>query len=408
MKQWNPSPEARRRRAVTIGSFTLLILLLVLIPVSCHHAKVTPEKTGKVLPKRSAEETAAEQVLSRMTLDQKIYQLMFVTPESLTGITPTTAAAGGTQAALQKYPVGGIIYFSPNLKTQDQTKQMILNSQNYATQSVGVPLFIGVDEEGGTVARCAYKLGTTKFRNMQTYREQGTEVAYTNAKTIATDLLSLGFNVDFAPVADVNTPGNTVIGTRAYSTDYKEAAQLVASAVKGFHDGGVGCSVKHFPGHGSTKQDSHVTTATIDKTLQELKSTDFLPFQSGVKAGADMVMVGHIVDENLSPEPASLSKEVISILRKQLKFDGIVITDSLAMGAIANRYSPKESARRAILAGNDMILCPVRIEESHDGILEAVQSGELSEQQINDSVKRILLAKIRLGILDVPKTDTVS
>lgn len=350
-----------------------------------------------------------QQKMDEMTLDEKILQMFIVTPEVLNGSTKTEFSAeerlkqagSETLNSLRKRPVGGIIYFADNLESRSQTKTMIANTQSYARQTSGIPLFICVDEEGGIVARCAKKLGTTKFKPMQSYENQGTQTAHDNAQTIAKDIRQFGFNVDFAPVADVNLAKNSVIGTRAYSSSPQKAAELIPAAVRGFHDGGVVCTLKHFPGHGDTQEDSHKETAHLKKSLSQLRKAEYLPFQAGIDAGADMVMVGHIVTDQIDPKyPATLSKTIVTdILRGQLGFQGLVVTDSMGMGAISSHYSPGEAAVLAIAAGDDLLLGVYNVPEALAGVRSAVQSGRLSQQRIDQSVRRILMKKVQMGLL---------
>ena len=207
---------------------------------------------------------------------------------------------------------------------------------------------------------------------------------------------ALHFNTDFAPVADVWTnPNNTVIGDRAYSDDFDQASELVAAAVQGFHDAGVICSLKHFPGHGDTDTDTHSGAATVDKTVDELMDGELKPFISGMEAGADMVMVGHITMTAIDPEhPASLSREVVTgLLREQLGWDGLVITDGLEMGALS-AWSEGERCVLALEAGVDILLGVSDIPGAVEAITQAVENGELSEARIDESVLRILGLKL--------------
>ena len=341
------------------------------------------------------------QMMSEMSLHEKICQLFVVTPEGLTGYDLVTESGAATLDALKEYPVGGLIYFAQNLENTEQTKTMISATAESNSVVSDIPLFFAVDEEGGIVARCADKLGTTAFKPMYNYREKGTDTAYSNAFTIASDIAGLGFNLDFAPVADTwSNPDNTVIGTRAYSDDFQQAAELVAGAVKGFKDGGVVCSLKHFPGHGDTAEDSHVGMASSYKTVDELENAEYLAFESGIAAGADMVMVGHITMVNIDNQPASLSKTIITDeLRGKLGFDGVVVTDALAMGALANYYSSDEIAVAVLKAGGDLLLMPEDLDSAVKGIEKAVKNGDLTEKRIDESLERVLRLKKERGIL---------
>ncbi|MBQ8966256.1 glycoside hydrolase family 3 N-terminal domain-containing protein [Ruminococcus sp.] len=346
-------------------------------------------------------DTKAEKVLAEMTLHQKICQMFLVTPESLTGYGQVTQADSVLDKGLENYPVSGIILFDYNLVSKDQTRGFISTGQQYNSKHSSVPLFFAVDEEGGTVARCAKKLGTTSFYNMYNYRYQGTQTAYNNAWTIANDIASLGFNLDFAPVADTwSNPNNTVIGWRAYSDNFSDAATLVASAVKGFNDGGVACTLKHWPGHGDTATDSHVGMACSYKTMEQLEKQEFLAFESGIEAGADMVMVGHITMTNIDNTPASISPVMVNDeLRGKLGYDGVVVTDALGMGAVANYYDSATLAVKCVQAGDDLLLMPADLPLAVKGLEDAVANGTISEERIDKSVMRILSLKEKRGIL---------
>ena len=336
-----------------------------------------------------------ETILAGMSLHEKVCQMFVVTPESLTGAAAVTEFGDMTKSSLDAYPVGGLIYFDQNLVTADQTTQMLQSTQAYARETTGIPIILSVDEEGGSVARCGSKLGVTKLNSMYDYKDQGTDTAYNNAGIISSYLLELGFNLDYAPVADVwSNPNNTVIGKRAYSDDFNEASTLVASAVKGFQSNGIKCTLKHFPGHGDTNADSHTSSATTSKTADQLMSQEYLPFISGIQAGAEVVMVGHITVTSITSEPASISKDIVTgELRGKLGFDGVVITDALNMGAVSNLYSSGELAIKCIEAGDDLLLMPTDFKSAVSAVESAVESGQISEDRIDASVRRILTLK---------------
>lgn len=338
-----------------------------------------------------------DETLAGMTLHEKVCQMMFVTPEELTGEDGVTVAGDATRQALENYPVGGIVYFAKNLESQDQVKEMIDNSQKYS--SIG--LFVATDEEGGVVNRLMDTVGTTYIGSMYYYKDDGDETAYENAYTIANDMSALGFNLDFAPVADVwSNPDNTVIGERAYSDDYAQAAELVGNAVKGFNDGGVMCTLKHFPGHGDTAEDSHYSSAYVHRTKEEIMADEMQPFRSGIEAGAEFVMVGHLIVPDIDEVPATLSYKIATgILRDELKFEGVVITDSFEMESIADNYSVDDVVVMSVKAGMDMILQPKDMASAVNSIEQAVADGELSEDRIDESVRRILTLKESRGLL---------
>lgn len=360
-------------------------------------ATPAPTPTPEPTPTPDPVLTRAEELLAGMSLREKLCQLMIVRPEVLTGESPVTAAGETTRLALEQYPVGGLIYSVDNLVTQEQTREMIENTQSYSK----IPLIISADEEGGNVGRLMYKLGTTFIHSMYSYKDMGEDTAYQNALTIGTDMVSCLFNTDFAPVADVWTnPANTVIGDRAYSDEFGQASELVAAAVRGFTESGVICCVKHFPGHGDTSTDTHEGAAVVDKSLEELRGGEFLPFEAGIEAGVDMVMVGHITVTAVDDEPATISHEVITgLLREELGWDGVVVTDSLDMGALAG-YEIGEVCVKYLEAGGDIMLGIPDIAAALTALETAVTEGRLTEQRIDESALRVLMLKLSHGVAE--------
>ena len=360
-------------------------------------ATPAPTPTPEPTPTPDPVLTRAEELLAGMSLREKLCQLMIVRSEVLTGESPVTAAGETTRLALEQYPVGGLIYSVDNLVTQEQTREMIENTQSYSK----IPLIISADEEGGNVGRLMYKLGTTFIHSMYSYKDMGEDTAYQNALTIGTDMVSCLFNTDFAPVADVWTnPANTVIGDRAYSDEFGQASELVAAAVRGFTESGVICCVKHFPGHGDTSTDTHEGAAVVDKSLEELRAGEFLPFEAGIEAGVDMVMVGHITVTAVDDEPATISHEVITgLLREELGWDGVVVTDSLDMGALAG-YEIGEVCVKYLKAGGDIMLGIPDLAAALTALETAVTEGRLTEQRIDESALRVLMLKLSHGIAE--------
>lgn len=342
----------------------------------------------------------AAEFVAGMTLEDKIAQMFVVTPDALTGYTDVTAAGDTTKNAYNERPVGGLIYMSGNLKDSEQTATMLTNMQIIAMERTGLPAFLCVDEEGGSVARIAGSSGfdVTDVGTMSAVGATGdSQNAYNAGNVIGKYLDELGFNVDFAPVADVLTnEENTVIGDRSFGTDSTLTAQMVTSEVKGLSDAGIYGTAKHFPGHGATAEDSHEGAAVSERTLDELMATELVPFQSAINEGVNFVMVGHIAVPNVTGDntPASLSQQMITdVLRTQMGYKGIVITDGMNMGAITENYSSDEAAVKAVQAGADMILMPEDYENAYNGLLAAVNDGTISEERINESVTRIVKVK---------------
>ena len=343
-------------------------------------------------------DSSADEILNGMTLEEKIYQMFIIRPEAIVDVDTVIQAGDATKDALREYPVGGIIYSADNLIDTEQTQTMIENTKSY----LKIAPFISVDEEGGLVARVAQKLGTTAFEPMYTYKDDGADKANYIYTTIANDIKPLGFNLDFAPVADVWTnPDNEVIGTRAFSDEPNQAAQMVGAAVRGLQDNGVSASVKHFPGHGNTEGDSHTGFVYTSKTFDELRECEFVPFKAGIDAGADFVMVGHIIVTDVDDVPATLSNKIVTdILKGELGYGGLIITDGMEMGAIADNYTSAQAAVMTVQAGCDVILEPAVFTESADALIAAVRDGTISEERINESVRKILECKIKRGIIE--------
>lgn len=381
----------------------LLAVLLCFSAVGCD-APVQKQQSNAVTPEKtepSAKERA-ETILSAMSLSDMVYQMLFITPEALTGIGLAVAAGETTKNALAQYPVGGLIYFAGNFQDRAQTKQMLENTQAYAK----IPLFLAVDEEGGRVSRLGDNpaMGTTKQPPMRKIGETGDATkAYAVGKVLAADLKALGLNVNFAPDADVLLhEENTEIGDRAFGTDAEVVSAMVANVVKGLEDNGVSSTLKHFPGHGSTYVNSHNGTSESKRTLEELRKNELLPFQAGIAAGADFIMVSHmtLVNAGIEKVPCSVSEAVITdLLKDELGYKGIVITDSFQMGAITQLYTAGQAAVKAVQAGVDMLLMPEDFKAAHAAILQAVERGEIAQARIEESVKKILALKIEKGLL---------
>lgn len=411
--------NVKRKKNIFFLSLVLFLLFLLALIIFFHQNQKQKEVSSSIVKEIQPEISEIEQselseaekteqkvqkILNEMTLEEKIGQLFFITPEKLTGIGVAIQAGETTKQMLEQYPIGGLIYFSQNIETPNQITSMIENSQSYSR----MPLFIGIDEEGGTlVARIANNpnFDVAKFPNMKEIGATGDpNQAFYVGSTIGSYLHSYGFNMDFAPDADLLTnPNNSVIGERSFGGDPTLVGTMTAQAVKGFQQENVSAVIKHFPGHGDTQEDSHTGAAIVNKTLDELRMAEFIPFQSGIDAGVDGVMVGHLQVPQVigNDTPASLSSVIITdILRNELEFQGLIITDSLSMGAITQYYSSDEAAIMSLQAGIDILLMPEDFPLAYQGVLNAVSSGTLSEERIDESVKRILTVKYNRGIIE--------
>lgn len=357
-----------------------------------------------VFPSGREAEERARALLSGMTEEEKLYQLFVVYPEAVTGTAGTTTAAteANTLPALKARPVGGLVYAEANLQSAEQASAMIAGQQAFTA----IPLLTCVDEEGGRVTRIRRITGSLSA--MYTYREDGPDTAYGNAVTIAGNMKTLGLNTDLAPVADVwSNPANSVIGDRAYSGDYASAATLVAAAVEGFRSENLICTLKHFPGHGDTAEDSHTSSAVVRKTLDELREQEFLPFKAGIEAGADMVMIGHLTLTEVDPDtPATFSRTIVTdLLRGELGFDGVIITDAMTMAAATNHTTGGEACIEALAAGCDILLGAAATPDGLDKCVQAIRDeldkpgGRLGWDDIDGSVARILTMKIEHGLI---------
>ncbi len=360
-------------------------------PESMPETETEPET---VVEERDLLDEAVDACIAEMPLEDKVAGLFYITPEALADVDVAVKAGNGTKKALGEYAVGGLIYFSQNIESEEQLTEMISNTQMYSKY----PLFIGVDEEGGDIARVANS--SIDAENVGPMADIGaagdTQKAYTAGATMADYLSALGFNMNFAPVADVLTdPNNETIGNRSFSDNGAVVAAMVPSAVQGLEENGVSACLKHFPGLGGTTEDTHVGMATSNRTLEEFRNVEFNVFKAGVEAGADFVMVGHVSVPSITGDntPASVSPQVIGLLRDEIGFEGVIITDAMNMGAITEYYTSDEAAIKAIQAGADMILMPEDFKTAYNGLLQAVKDGTISEERINESLHRIYRIK---------------
>ena len=343
-----------------------------------------------------------EKQLQQMTLQEKVGQMFIVRPEALEPTayynSPQDLQALSLQAVndrmretAAKYPMGGIILFSNNINNPEQLRTFVADIKALPSH----PLCI--DEEGGVVARLANNRNfhLPKFPNMTQLAASGRTNEVTEAATaIGTYLKEYGFDIDFAPVADVNTnPRNIVIGARAFSTDPKTAAVMVKAYLKGLQKTGVVGCLKHFPGHGDTTADSHFGYAMSRKNWDEIKNCEMIPFKAGIDAGAHLVMTAHISLPNVtgSNTPSTLSSMIMQDkLRGELGFDGVIISDAMEMGAIIRQYPVEDACVAAIKAGVDILLCVREYPKVFETVVAAVRRGEIPEARIDESVRRIL------------------
>lgn len=362
----------------------------------------TSKRGGSKAATSAAGEKAVARKVSSLTLEQKVAQMFFPRPEDLTGMGQVTAAGDTTRKAFANIPVGGMCYFAQNLQSESQARQMLSASNQISLDEVGLPLFMSVDEEGGTVSRVGGNKGFSveNVGNMRDVGDTGdARRAYDVCKKIAGYLVPLGFNLDFAPDADIVNGTSQTMAKRSFGTTTDVVAPMVESAVRGFLDGGIMCCAKHFPGIGGAQGDSETEAITTDKTLDQLRQEELVPFKRAIAAGVPMVMVGHISCPKVTGNsaPASLSRAIVTdVLRDELGFDGIIITDSLGMGAVAGLHKARDLGVAAIQAGVDMLLMTPELAASYQGVLDAVRAGTITEERIDESVTRIVRAKLAL------------
>ena len=354
-----------------------------------------------------------EAQLQRMTLREKVGQLFYVRPECLDttihfnqpsdvdGSTDDITAiklqaVNATMRGVnEKYPVGGIILYAHNIEDEAQLAAFI--SQIRALN--GAPLLC-IDEEGGRVARIANNtnFNVEKFESMEAIGATGDpQNAYRCANVIGTYLRRYGFNIDFAPVADVNTnPENIRIGNRAFSNDPQVAAPMVTGYLQGLKDAGITGCIKHFPGHGDTQADTHYGYAQSLKTWDEMLACEMITFRAGIQWGTQLIMTAHIAAPNVTGTdvPATMSPLILQDkLRGELGYQNLIITDAMEMGAITLQYTNAEAAVGTLQAGADIVLGPQNFVEAFDAVVRAVEDGVLTEQRIDQSVRRILKLK---------------
>ena len=388
-----------------------------------------------------------------MSIEDKVSGLFIITPEALTGVSPVTEAGETTKEAIESLPVAGLIYFAGNIESREQLVRMLANTEQWGGVNLGVettdkntvrqdpsdepesaaagestaaeaaadedaggtdqeetsgytihiPPFLAVDEEGGLVSRIAdSSIEVPYVGSMADIGASGDpEAAFEAGNTIGGYLHELGFNLDFAPDADVLIdPGNQTIGDRSFGTDPALCGQMVGRYVDGLHQNGIASCIKHFPGLGDTETDTHTGGAWSSRTLEDYQGAEFLSFLGGINAGTDMIMISHLSNTELtgSDLPASLNKTLITdILRNGMGYEGVIITDSFQMGAVTERFDSAEAAVTAIEAGADLVLMPVDFRSARQGILDAVAAGRISEERIDQSLCRILLTRYKTG-----------
>jgi len=404
----------RKREFLIVRKFIPLILLFNLLSCSAtvtnnklnivNQSIVTPSIT---LNNEQIIDFKVKNKLASLSLEEKVGQLFITTPNELVSDSIYTNT-DKLEDFLTLYPVGGLIYFSSNIIDPIQTETMVKDGQKIATEQNSIPLFMALDEEGGRVSRIANNpnFDVKKYSSMQEIGSNGNlDLASEVGDTIATYLKEYGFNLDLAPVADIlSNENNLVIGDRSFSSNPDLVSEMSNSFASALIEGRVIPCFKHFPGHGSTVEDSHDGLAYNYKSLEELKETDFIPFIAASQNEMPMIMVAHIALPSITDSkiPASLSKEVVTgILKEDLKYQGLIITDSLAMNAITDNYSISEASILALEAGVDIILIADskdtseenNFKNAYQAVIDAVENGELDISIVDQAVSKILKIK---------------
>lgn len=353
----------------------------------------------------NVETDPVKQVMADMTLKEKVCQMFIILPESLDISNDpenrdTTHLSAEMEEVFHKYPVGGFCLTAKNVMNPEQLSTLTSDLHSLTPK----PLLC-IDEEGGRVSRIANNeaFDLEKFESMTALASGGNnQTVYDAAKYIGTYVREYGFDIDFAPVADVNTnPENIVIGPRAFSDNPQTAATMVVAYLNGLRDAGITGCLKHFPGHGDTKGDTHTGYAASQKTWNELDKCEMIPFKAGIDAGAEMIMTAHIAVPNVtnSDIPSTMSSVILQEkLRGELGYKGLIVTDGMKMKAISLKYTPAEAAVETIKAGTDIVLMSLDFIQAVEGVVSAVENGVLDEKRIDESVYRILSFKRKKGL----------
>jgi beta-N-acetylhexosaminidase len=367
-----------------------------------------PDSEAVVLKQEGQRYDVIGNAISKMTIEEKAGQMLMPDFRTWKGKN-VTEMLPEIQQLVKKYHLGGVILFRENVVTTEQTARLVSDYQAAAEKH---GLLLTIDQEGGIVTRL--QSGTDMPGNMALGATRSPEISWNVGNAIGEELASLGINMNFAPVMDVNNnPDNPVIGVRSFGEDPELVADLGVAYTKGLQAAGVAATAKHFPGHGDTAVDSHLGLPEVPHDKERLKEVELYPFQKGMEAGIDAIMTAHVtfpkidgskaVSQKTGEEiaiPATLSYKVLTeLMREEMGYEGVITTDAMNMKAIADHFGPVDAAIRAVKAGTDIVLMPVGLEEVANGLLGAVNSGEISEDRIEASVKRILTLKVKRGVV---------
>ncbi|MGP4076250.1 beta-N-acetylhexosaminidase [Halobacillus sp. K22] len=382
------------KRTITALGLTLLLVSAVILLINLRGNSSQNEQREAYLhspmPPKADEEKNTLSPLLQWSLEQKVTQTLYIGVQALT-------LSNQEKEMISQEQVGGVILLGRNVESAQQLQDLV-DSIRQANAENPTPLFLGIDEEGGRVSR----IPDSAITNLPASEKIGDltdpQLAKKTGHLLAEKVKKFGFNMNFAPVLDiVNNPDNQVIGDRSFGETAERVKHMGIPAMQAIQSERVIPVVKHFPGHGNTSVDSHRDLPIVDQSMNELQNFEWVPFQKAIQKGADAVMTAHILFPELDPDyPATLSRTIITdVLREQLGFNGLVITDDMAMGAISNNYGTSEAAVLSIQAGADMVLLTdtSQFQQVKDSLLKAVSDGQLSETQLNTSVTRILQKK---------------
>ena len=411
----------RRGRLAAAG---LAAAVAVAMPYAATHA-AEPDPPATTATKKPTQHGQIVSLMRHMSLQQKVGQLFVIEVYGRDANNVSDTAKAGNQRlygvdtpaqAIAKYQPGGVIYFTTrgpdNIGDAAQVATLSNGLQRAALQQrPKIPLNIAVDQEGGAlVARFGPASGATQMPGQMALGAGGsTEDAARSAEVIGTELAAVGVTQDYAPVADVNlNPNNPVIGIRSPGADSAAVSDIVSAEVGGFDDGDLSSIAKHFPGHGDTGTDSHYGLPEVTHSREELEAIDLPPFEAAIDAGIDAIMTAHVTVPAIDPsgEPATMSEPILTgLLREEMGFDGLIVTDALDMQGASATYPPDVAPVEAFLAGADQLLIPPQMDTAYAAVLDAVKNGTISRKRLDESVYRILKHKLDNEIFKSPYVD---
>ncbi|MFD5851939.1 glycoside hydrolase family 3 protein [Cytobacillus pseudoceanisediminis] len=393
--------------SVTDGVYKDRIALQIK-PDGKKHSKGKPAFKVKIIKEHGKRYDLISRAVKNMSIEEKVGQMLMPDFRTWKGKN-VTEMLPEIEKLVKDYHLGGVILFRENVVTTEQTATLVSDYQKAADK---FGLLMTIDQEGGIVTRL--QSGTDMPGNMALGAARSEEISRKVGKAIGEELASLGINMNFAPVMDVNNnPDNPVIGVRSFGEDPQLVADMGVAYTEGLQSAGVAATAKHFPGHGDTAVDSHLGLPEVPHDKERLKEVELYPFQKGMEAGIDAIMTAHVtfpkiddtkaISKKTGEEiavPATLSHKVLTeLMREEMGYDGVITTDAMNMNAIAEHFGPVDAAIRAVKAGTDIVLMPVGLQEVAEGLVNAVENGEISEKRIESSVERILTLKIKRGII---------